>query len=234
MLNRIIRKTTLNRHDHVIEIGPGKGHITNILVKKCRAVSAIEIDGRLYNNLTTKFKDTRNIRLYHQDFLKWPLPKSGDYKVFSNIPFCFTTAIIRKLTESKNSPTETWLTMEKGAAKRFMGKPSESLRSLLLKPLFDMEIIYYFQREDFHPKPGVDVVLFHLKKKKSTGYNFEPIEKLISILSLEDLNKGSALYFQEINYPKLSAPQASKTILRRQKSCISNGFAFFDVTGSIY
>lgn len=55
--------------------------------------------------------------------------------------------------------------MEKGAAKRFMGKSSESLRSLLIKPRFSLGIAYYFNREDFHPKPRVDVVLLHLKKK---------------------------------------------------------------------
>jgi 23S rRNA (adenine-N6)-dimethyltransferase len=165
IIDQIIRRTSLNRDDHVIEIGPGKGHITSVLGQKCRKVSAIEIDGILYNRLTTKFKDAKNIHIYHQDFLKWKLPHSEEYKVFANIPFCFTTAILRKLTECQNPPSEAWLTMEKGAAKRFMGKPSESLRSLLLKPKFDLDIGYYFSREDFHPKPGVDVVLLHLKKK---------------------------------------------------------------------
>lgn len=97
--------------------------------------------------------------------MRWKLPESGNYKVFSSIPFSITTGILKKLTECKNTPAEAWLVMEKGAAKRFMGKPSESLRSLLLKPRFDMNIIYCFDRNDFHPKPGVDVVLFHMKKK---------------------------------------------------------------------
>jgi 23S rRNA (adenine-N6)-dimethyltransferase len=171
-INRIVRTTTLNKNDHVIEIGPGKGHITSVLVQYCGRVSAIEIDGRLYQKLRDKFKDTKNIKLYHQDFLEWQLPKSGNYKVFSNIPFYITTDILRKLTECDNPPTEAWLTMEKGAAKRFLGKPSETLRSLLLKPFFDMEITYYFQREDFHPKPGVDVVLFHMKEKRQPDLTF--------------------------------------------------------------
>jgi len=44
IIDRIIRRTSLNRDEHVIEIGPGKGHITSILGQKCRKVSAIEID----------------------------------------------------------------------------------------------------------------------------------------------------------------------------------------------
>lgn len=55
--------------------------------------------------------------------------------------------------------------MEKGAAKRFMGIPKETKKSLLLKVGWDMKIMYYFRREDFHPMPGVDSVLVHFTRK---------------------------------------------------------------------
>lgn len=164
-IKRLIYKTSISPSDHVIEIGPGKGHITGLLLQSCRKVTAVEADEKLYGRLLEKYNDSQSLRLCHQDFLQWRLPASESYKVFANIPFCHTTDILRKLTESKNPPTETWLTMEKGAAKRFMGKPHETLRSLMIKPVFDLKIIYHFTREDFHPKPGVDVVLLHLKKK---------------------------------------------------------------------
>ena len=164
-IKRLLHKTSITANDHVIEIGPGKGHTTSLLLQICRKVTAIEVDEKLYGRLLEKFNDADNLNLYYQDFLQWRLPSSENYKVFANIPFCHTTGILRKLTESKNPPTEAWLTMEKGAAKRFMGKPRETLRSLMIKPIFDLEIVYHFRREDFHPKPGVDVVLLHLKKK---------------------------------------------------------------------
>ncbi len=164
-IDRLLHITSIDAEDHVIEIGPGKGHVTSLLLQSCRRVTAVEIDKKLYGRLYEKYNGTENLRLYHQDFLKWQLPVSGSYKVFANIPFCHTTDILRKLTESKNPPTEAWLTMEKGAAKRFMGVPRETLRSLMLKPGFELDIVYHFRREDFHPKPGIDVVMVHLKKK---------------------------------------------------------------------
>ncbi|KUG04887.1 rrna adenine n-6-methyltransferase [hydrocarbon metagenome] len=164
-IKRLLHITSISASDHVIEIGPGKGHITGLLLKNCREVTAIELDEKLYGNLLEKFKGVENLNLYHQDFMQWQLPSAVSYKVFANIPFCHTTDILRKLTESKNQPAEAWLTMQKGAAKRFMGKPHETMRSLMIKPVFDLKIIYHFKREDFHPKPGVDVVLLHLKKK---------------------------------------------------------------------
>ena len=97
--------------------------------------------------------------------MKYRLPNKGDYKVFANIPYNLTTKIVKKLTEDAHPPSEMWLVMEKGAAKRFMGMPKETKYSLLLKRRWKLEIIYYFSREDFHPKPSVDSVLLHFIRK---------------------------------------------------------------------
>lgn len=159
----LISKTTLSESDTVLEIGAGKGHITKALSQKCRSVIAYELDLNLYTKLKPQLED--NVKLYHADFLKCRLPKMP-YKVFSNIPFSRTSEIIRKLTTSDNLPTAIWLVMEKGAAKRFAGLPTENLNSLLLKPFYDTKIIWHFKREDFHPAPRVDTVLFELKLKQ--------------------------------------------------------------------
>jgi len=166
-IHKLIGKTNINTHDHIIEIGPGKGHITNVLLQYCKKVSAIELDQNLYNKLLSKYGECEKLSLYHQDFMQWNLPATGEYKIFSNIPFCATTNILRKITECKNPPQEAWIIMEKGAAKRFMGVPSENIRSLSIKPMYDMRIVYFFSRDDFHPKPSVDVVMIHLKKKQT-------------------------------------------------------------------
>jgi len=157
--------TDICNDDHVIEIGPGKGHITKILLKCCKKLTAVELDKALYDKLQAKFCESENLNLHHQDFMRWALPPQGEYKIFANIPFCHTTDILLKLIESKNPPQDAWLIMEKGAAKRFMGIPRENARSLTLKPMYNMRIMYHFRREDFHPMPGVDVVMVHIKKK---------------------------------------------------------------------
>jgi len=165
-IRKLLRLTSIDKSDHVIEIGAGKGHITRELVNVCQSVSAFEIDNRLSEQLQEALSHADNLRLSNSDFLKATLPKSGQYKVFSNIPFSITTDIVRKLTSANNPPQEAWLVMEKGAARRFMGNPQDSLISLCIKPFFDIEIIHYFSRQDFHPAPSVDVVLLHLTKKE--------------------------------------------------------------------
>jgi 23S rRNA (adenine-N6)-dimethyltransferase len=165
-IGRLLRLTDIGPSDHVLEIGPGKGHITKALSKRADSVTAVEIDPVLCRKLCEKFSPDGNVCIVNRDFLKYKLPV-GRYKVFSNIPFCRTGEIIERLTRTGNPPEETWLIMEKGAAKRFSGKPCETKSSLMLKPFFETGIVYYFSRQDFHPAPSVDAVLLHLRKKKT-------------------------------------------------------------------
>ncbi|MCL1859407.1 MAG: 23S ribosomal RNA methyltransferase Erm [Oscillospiraceae bacterium] len=164
-IQRLLRLTSINKNDFVIEIGCGKGHITRELIKICNDVNAFEIDFILYEKLKNKFGNTENLNLKHMDFLKADLPKHEPYKIFSNIPFSITSDIIRKLTTAKNPPQEIWLIMEKGAAKRFTGSPRDTPASIIIKPFFETKIEYYFQRQDFHPMPSVDIVLLHFTRK---------------------------------------------------------------------
>lgn len=167
-INRLLRLTSITSNDYILEIGAGKGHITRALIKVCRKVDAYEIDPKLYKQLQGNLGDVKSLNIRHQDFLKVTLPHNEPYKVFSNIPFSITSSIVRKLTFAKNPPQEIWLVMEKGAAKRFLGKPHETLASISIKPFFDTKIVYYFSRQNFHPMPSVDAVLVHFKRKTNS------------------------------------------------------------------
>lgn len=161
---KLINRTNLSRNDLVIEIGPGKGIITQILAMKVANVIAIESDKKLATGLEKKFQNILNIKIVMADFLKWKLPKQ-DYKVFSNIPFNTTADIVNKLTQDKNPPISAYLIMQDKAAFRFIGKPKDNQISILLKPFFDIEVLTKIDRREFSPTPNVDAVLIEIRKK---------------------------------------------------------------------
>ncbi len=168
LLNNIVNLSNISKQDTIIEIGTGKGHLTNVLCKKGGFVYSIEIDEKLFKYSQSKLSNFKNLKLVHNDFVEYELPLKGKYKVFSNIPYFLTTKIIDKLTNAPNKPSEIWICVEKGAAKRFMGVPTERKRSLLLKVNWDLKVIYHFKKDDFHPKPSIDSVLLHLSKKDNS------------------------------------------------------------------
>ena len=163
IIRRLLSLTDLTVQDTVLEIGAGKGHITRALAESCGHVLTCEVDPRLASRLHGMLPD--NVRLHQGDFFRMPLPRRP-YKVFANIPFNLTTAIIRRLTDSPNPPQAAWLIMEKGAAMRFCGAGRESQASLALKPWWDVSIVYHLRREDFHPMPSVDCVLLEMRRKE--------------------------------------------------------------------
>lgn len=164
LVGLLLERSGLEPGDVVYEIGPGKGLITKQLALRYRRVIAIEKDPRLSLWLQREFAGWPNVTIYQDDFLHYHLPHRP-YKVFANIPFNLTAAIVGKLTATACPPEDAYLCMQKEAAEMFLGEARESLRSLLLKPWFEMAIVHHFQRQDFMPAPRVDVVMLRLRKR---------------------------------------------------------------------
>jgi 23S rRNA (adenine-N6)-dimethyltransferase len=160
----LLEKSSLSRDDLVYEIGPGKGILTGQLARRCRQVIAIEKDPHLAAMLKQKFAWQPRVTIRAGDFLNDRLP-AGPYKVFANIPFNITSAIVARLTGTTLPPEDAYLIMQKEAAQMYLGMPNETLRAVLLKPWFAVESVHRFRRRDFVPEPRVDVVMLRLRKR---------------------------------------------------------------------
>lgn len=164
LVERLLDRCDIGPDDVVYEIGPGRGIITECLAQRCRKVIAVEKDPALVSALRSRFAGTASIKIHEGDFLEYCLPRSP-YKVFANIPFNITSAIVTRLTMASIPPDDTYLIMQKEAAEKFLGEPCESLYSLLLKPCFALKLLHRFKRSDFAPGPRVDVVMLRLSKR---------------------------------------------------------------------
>lgn len=171
-IRRLLALTDIGSRDLVVEIGPGKGHITRELLPQCGALLAAELDPALCAKLREDFAHESKLTLFQGDFFSMPLPQKP-YKVFANIPFSRTTEIVRRLAWGHPPPEAAWLIMEKGAALRFCGKPRESKASLLLRPFFQVELLAQVSRQEFHPAPRVDAVLLGLRRKNHPDLPWE-------------------------------------------------------------
>ncbi len=160
-IQKLISLADLTKNDHVLEIGPGKGHITRELLRRCGRLTAVELDPALCARLRERFAGEDRLALREGDFLKTPLPKEP-YKVFANLPFSQTTAMLRRLTQCGRPPEAAWLIVEWGAAKRFTGN---GLAAYTLWPYFEARIAMKIPRDRFHPVPRVDAALLELRRK---------------------------------------------------------------------
>jgi 23S rRNA (adenine-N6)-dimethyltransferase len=160
----LVDHARLNDTDLVHEIGAGTGTITAALADRCRAVIANEIDGPLCDGLRARFATRPTVQVRCGDFRTEPLP-TEPYKVFANLPFNITSEIVAKLVGAARPPDDTFLVVQREAAERYCGAPSETLAALVLKPWFAPSIVHRFHRDDFTPKPSVEAVMLRLRKR---------------------------------------------------------------------
>jgi 23S rRNA (adenine-N6)-dimethyltransferase len=160
----LLDRSTIKRRDLVYEIGPGTGVITERLAGRCRQVVAIEKDPHLAGYLRGRFRACTNVAIHQADFLRFPLPQVP-FKVFANIPFACTAAIVGRLTAYHAAPRDSYLIVQREAADRFIGRPRATLYAALLHPWFVADIAHQFRPADFRPVPKVDSVLLHLHRR---------------------------------------------------------------------
>ena len=161
----LVARSSITKKDLVVEIGPGRGILTRVLAQASRRLIAVELDPELLDELGPEFEHLAHVDLVQGDFLEFPLP-NGDYKVFSNIPFSITAAIVRRLLDAPVAPREAHLIVQLEAAERFAGRPytSESAASLMIKPWWHVEIVRRLKHTDFAPQPSVDPVVLWLAR----------------------------------------------------------------------
>jgi 23S rRNA (adenine-N6)-dimethyltransferase len=160
----LVRAASIRSDDVVLDLGAGHGELTEHLARHCRRVIAIESDPHLAKRLELRFSASPNVTVREDDALATRLPREP-YKVVSNIPFDITSQLIRRLTSAKYPPLDAYLAVQREAAERVFGWPTETLFGQLIKPWFEPSIVHRFRRTDFRPIPRVDVVFLRLRKR---------------------------------------------------------------------
>lgn len=164
LVNRLVERSTVGPDDLVLEIGPGRGIITEALARSARRVVAVEKDPALAARLRRQFEASRTVSIVAADFLATTLP-DRPFKVFASLPFNATSEIVGRLLAAPDPPDDSFLVVQREAAERYAGGQHETLVSVLLKPWFEPSIVHWFRRDDFSPAPRVDVVMLRLRKR---------------------------------------------------------------------
>lgn len=184
-LRQMIQAAEIKKGDHIIEIGPGVGTLTQELAKTGGRVIAIEKDQLMVKILKEALGDYKNVSIIQADARKldWnnlstPYPQiprgrtsevRPRYKIVANLPYNISNFLIRSWLESKNPPDRIVVIIQKEVAKRIQAKPPHmNLLAASVQFFADAKIINYVPAEVFWPKPKVDsaILLIEPKVKK--------------------------------------------------------------------
>lgn len=167
---KMIECLNLIENDSVLEIGPGKGFITNELITKVKSLIAVEIDTRVIDELKLLYPSAEII---NTDFTKInfnELKTAFPLKIIGNIPFNLTGNILFKLLENKSSINEACLIIPYDIAKRLTAKTrTKEYGSLtvIFKYFATITLVTKVSQNVFFPKPNIDASIIHIKFDKS-------------------------------------------------------------------
>lgn len=164
LIAELVGHSSVRKSDTVIDIGAGSGAITAVLAQRCRQVLAYEPEPVAAKRLCENMAKCENVTILQQDFLKAELPHEP-YKVFANIPFDKSAAIITKLALSDTPPRAIYLIVQKQFAQKLVlsNQHFHSALGVGLSPWWVARIRRPLRRTDFTPPPNVDTVLLELK-----------------------------------------------------------------------
>ncbi len=172
----------------VVEIGCGRGELTEHLVKMARLVVGVEIDRRFWRFLEERFK--KNFKLIKGDFLKVRLRDffdEGRLVVVGNIPYSKTTPILFHIAKQNNISESCILMLQKEAARRIFAHPRKKEYGplpIVVQNYFTHRIIMDVPRNFFYPVPDVDSVLVSLKTRDFPIVSGISFENFLSFLEL--------------------------------------------------
>ena len=177
-LRRIVAAAELSPADKVLEIGPGLGPLTELLLEKAGEVLAIEKDARLVEVLRTRFAfnsklKTKNskLELFPADaleFLKREHRDWREWKMVSNLPYSVASPILVELAQGPRSPGRIVATLQLEVAKRLMAGPGEKdygVLTLLVQLDFEPREWFRIPRGCFFPEPDVDSACVVLERR---------------------------------------------------------------------
>ncbi len=166
ILEAIVDSAQLTTSDHVVEIGPGLGTMTSVILGRAKSVTAIEYDQVLADKLPAQFPG-KELSVVTSDILQYDFSSiNGEYKVIGNIPYYITNKIVRSLTEALHKPSIAVLLMQKEVAERIAAEPGAmSILSVITQVFYATELGVYVPRDYFTPPPKVDSQVIVLRRR---------------------------------------------------------------------
>lgn len=170
ILKKIVDFANLSKEDTVLEIGPGEGGLTEIILEQAGKVITVEKDELLVEKLQQKFAtqiEQGSLQIICADVLDFDLNnydlKPNSYKLIGNIPYYITGAIFKKFLQSDFQPVSLTFIVQKEVADRITARQGkEGILSISIKAYGRPETGGIIKAGSFYPVPKVDSAIISI------------------------------------------------------------------------
>lgn len=168
IIYNIVSQMHLQSTDHVLEIGPGKGALTLVMLDQVARLDAIEIDRDLYQFLCTEYHDIPNFHVHQQDALKCQLntfSQQQPVRVVGNLPYNISTPLLFHLLKQIEYIQDMHFMLQKEVVERMCAPVNSSdygRLSVMVQYYCHAENLFTVPPTAFNPRPKVDSAIVRL------------------------------------------------------------------------
>ena len=180
IVRKIVALAELASSDHVLEIGPGRGILTEALCHAAGRVTAVEVDPRLHAYLETRQAEIPNVELVCEDALAYPVENMPmGTVVVANLPYYISTPLLFRLLDQRDRFPRMVLMLQNEVADRLVAKPDGSdygVLSVMAQYAAEIKKAFRVSAQCFRPRPevGSAVVLLRTKERRELSPEEEP------------------------------------------------------------
>jgi len=164
IIAKIIRAAELNPEDSILEIGPGRGALSDLLAQRARRLTLVEFDHALAAALKDRYAAHDLVTVIDGDILEIDLAavlgkEPAAWKVVANLPYNISTPILFRLMELRGLFSRLVLMLQREVGERLVASPDCSdygVTTLLLGLWFDIRREFIVPPTCFHPRPKVE------------------------------------------------------------------------------
>jgi len=160
----------LQATDTVIEIGPGRGVLTDLLIERAGRVVAVELDRALAALLRERYAAHSHVTIVEQDILKVPLGTlaGDDYVLAGNVPYYITTPILFHALQVPMARRAVYL-VQREVAERAVAPPGDKTYGALsvnLQAVASVELLFHVPAGAFRPPPKVESAVMRVRPRE--------------------------------------------------------------------
>jgi 16S rRNA (adenine1518-N6/adenine1519-N6)-dimethyltransferase len=203
IIRDIVRAVHPHKNDVIVEIGPGKGAITQLLADSCDNLSVIELDRDLVPWLKVKFEKHPNFQLFQADALQFDFSQlikkeslrselsDGEFahrlRVVGNLPYNISTPLIFHLLSYATHVSDMHFMLQKEVVKRMAANAGDSAYGrlgIMVQYFCKVENLFEVPPSAFEPAPKVDSAIVRLVPHEQLPFpatHFPTLEKLVNI-----------------------------------------------------
>lgn len=155
---KIVNSFSLKEFDKIVEIGPGKGALTDFITSKTKNYIGVEKDNNLCDLLNKKYNN--NVKIINEDILKIDIKEldKKKFRIVGNIPYNISTKLILKCIDNIHYISNIHFMMQKEFVDRLIsehGKKTYGRLSVLTQVFFKVEKYIDIKPNDFYPEPKI-------------------------------------------------------------------------------